>query len=158
MTMPKRSEIKTGMKVAIIQKQHQRTGDHRLVKLHGAADLLLDLFLLGDIASDGQHRVLIPGHDARLLAATAVVGSPGQECPLVLDSSGRLYLFRYWQYEQQVAAQFAGRGQRRVRRLVAAARHGAATERAPGLRAGLGVDPVAGDDPDGLRAPRGRGA
>lgn len=37
------------------------------------------------------------------LQATKVVGAPGDFSPLVLDSAGRLYLYRYWQYEHDLA-------------------------------------------------------
>jgi exodeoxyribonuclease V alpha subunit len=36
------------------------------------------------------------------LLASPVVGRPGDFLPLVLDDDGRLYLYRYWQYEQQL--------------------------------------------------------
>ncbi len=36
------------------------------------------------------------------LRASAVVGHPGDFRPLVLDERGRLYLYRYWDYEQQL--------------------------------------------------------
>jgi exodeoxyribonuclease V alpha subunit len=36
------------------------------------------------------------------LLASPVVGRPGDFRPLVLDDDGRLYLYRYWQYEQQL--------------------------------------------------------
>ena len=32
-----------------------------------------------------------------------VVGYPGQYCPLILDDAGRLYLYRYWAYEKDLA-------------------------------------------------------
>lgn len=38
------------------------------------------------------------------LRASPVVGQPGDFRPLVLDEGGRLYLYRYWHYEQQLAA------------------------------------------------------
>src|SRR5436853_3355600 len=38
-----------------------------------------------------------------ILRASPVVGRPGDFCPLVLDEWGRLYLYRYWRYEQQLA-------------------------------------------------------
>ncbi|MGE3540252.1 MAG: exodeoxyribonuclease V subunit alpha [Candidatus Tectimicrobiota bacterium] len=38
------------------------------------------------------------------LLSSAVVGRPGDFCPLVLDARGRLYLYRYWHYEQQLAS------------------------------------------------------
>lgn len=37
------------------------------------------------------------------LRASAVVATPGEFRPLVLDDSGRLYLYRYWHYEQRLA-------------------------------------------------------
>ena len=39
----------------------------------------------------------------RRLRACAVVGAPGDFAPLILDNGGRLYLQRYWQYEQSLA-------------------------------------------------------
>src|SRR5919106_1744674 len=36
------------------------------------------------------------------LLASPVVGAPGDFRPLVLDDDGRLYLYRYWQYERQL--------------------------------------------------------
>ncbi|MES9899234.1 MAG: exodeoxyribonuclease V subunit alpha [Sedimenticola sp.] len=37
------------------------------------------------------------------LSATPVVCRPGGYAPLVLDYHGRLYLYRYWEYQQQLA-------------------------------------------------------
>ena len=39
----------------------------------------------------------------RVLRASPVVGAPGAFRPLVLDDEGRLYLHRYWDYEQRLA-------------------------------------------------------
>lgn len=36
------------------------------------------------------------------LRASAVVGGPGEFRPLVLDEAGRLYLYRYWDYERRL--------------------------------------------------------
>jgi len=38
-----------------------------------------------------------------ILRASPVIGQPGQRQPLVLDRRGRLYLYRYWGYERQLA-------------------------------------------------------
>lgn len=38
------------------------------------------------------------------LLSSTVVGRPGDFRPLVLDARGRLYLYRYWHYEQQLAS------------------------------------------------------
>ena len=37
------------------------------------------------------------------LVATAVVGRPGEYRPLVLDDGNRLYLYRYWEYQERLA-------------------------------------------------------
>ena len=37
------------------------------------------------------------------LRNSEAVGSPGEYRPLIMDSANRLYLYRYWQYEKQVA-------------------------------------------------------
>jgi exodeoxyribonuclease V alpha subunit len=49
--------------------------------------------------------IVAPGFDAWVTAlrATGVVGAPGERSPLVLDADGRLYLHRYWAYEQELA-------------------------------------------------------
>ena len=39
----------------------------------------------------------------RRLRRCAVVGRPGDYCPLVLDDRSRLYFYRYWQYEKLLA-------------------------------------------------------
>ena len=36
-------------------------------------------------------------------ASIRVVGAPGEFRPLVLDEAGRLYLYRYWDYEKRLA-------------------------------------------------------
>ena len=39
----------------------------------------------------------------KALKQSTIVGEPGEFRPLVLDYSNRLYLYRYWKYEQRVA-------------------------------------------------------
>ena len=46
------------------------------------------------------------------LRATPVVGRPGQDRPLVLDEGDRLYLLRFWHYEQEVARAIRARASR----------------------------------------------
>ena len=38
-----------------------------------------------------------------ILRDSPVVGKPGEYKPLILDHRGRLYLFRYWEYEKKLA-------------------------------------------------------
>ncbi|WP_052263338.1 exodeoxyribonuclease V subunit alpha [Geobacter pickeringii] len=37
------------------------------------------------------------------LRASGAVGRPGEHAPLILDEGGRLYLYRYWRYESDLA-------------------------------------------------------
>ena len=48
---------------------------------------------------------LIPDPDSwrDTLLATPVVGRPGKTTPLILDESNRLYLYRFYRYEEQIA-------------------------------------------------------
>jgi len=45
---------------------------------------------------------------AVLLRDTGVVGRPGESAPLILDEEHRLYLYRYWAYERQLADALLG--------------------------------------------------
>jgi exodeoxyribonuclease V alpha subunit len=45
----------------------------------------------------------------RLLRDSGMVGSPGEFQPLVLDEAGRLYLYRYWDYEKRLAEELLAR-------------------------------------------------
>jgi exodeoxyribonuclease V alpha subunit len=58
-----------------------------------------------DAFGEIENQLLLPPeHDwiARL-RKSRVVGSPGEFKPLILDDRGRLYLYRYWEYEQRLA-------------------------------------------------------
>ncbi|MGH8582292.1 MAG: exodeoxyribonuclease V subunit alpha [Gammaproteobacteria bacterium] len=61
--------------------------------------------LAGQPLLDTERAPRAPGLDAWLAALrrSPAVGAPGERRPLVLDGGGRLYLYRYWQYEQEVA-------------------------------------------------------
>ena len=48
-----------------------------------------------------------------ILRASGVVGNPGEFKPLILDPSNRLYLHRYWNHEQTLAALLRNRIHRR---------------------------------------------
>lgn len=43
------------------------------------------------------------------LRRRAVVGRPGDYAPLILDEAGRLYLYRYWAYEHELACDLQAR-------------------------------------------------
>lgn len=72
----------------------------------GRGDVCLEL---GDVAGrelpEGGEPDALPAADrlAALLRESPAVGTPGEARPLVLDPAGRLYLHRYWSYEQELA-------------------------------------------------------
>jgi len=53
----------------------------------------------------GQNAVVCPplGEWENALIGSGAVGRPGENYPLILDDANRLYLFRYWAYEQILA-------------------------------------------------------
>jgi len=76
----------------------------------GEGHVCLDLESLAgttcpDEPSDGVLLVQLPRLQDWLkeLKASLVVGSPGEFRPLILDAHWRLYLHRYWHYEQSLA-------------------------------------------------------
>ncbi len=54
---------------------------------------------------DGNNVLVCPGLKVwrNKLIESPVVGSPGQYKPLILDNKSRLYLFRYWDYQERLA-------------------------------------------------------
>ena len=76
----------------------------------GEGSVCLDLEALAGrvVTVDGAEHSL-PGRDdlVRELRHEAAVGAPGEYRPLILDRGNRLYLHRYWTYEQQLAAVLA---------------------------------------------------
>lgn len=85
-------------------------------RARGEGNICLDLAALAgtpfpEKPADDAKPVKLPALSAWLkeLKAAPAVGSPGQFCPLVLDADDRLYLHRYWQYEQSLAAEILRR-------------------------------------------------
>jgi exodeoxyribonuclease V alpha subunit len=56
-----------------------------------------------------------PGGLLKKLRRSGVVGMPGEFKPLVADKRGRLYLYRYWEYERTLAEWINGRAGEKVR-------------------------------------------
>jgi exodeoxyribonuclease V alpha subunit len=72
----------------------------------GEGDVCLDLNrLAGGLPVDSPVPLQCPPSKSWLTALTAsrAVGRPGERRPLVLDDRSRLYLHRYWDYEQRLA-------------------------------------------------------
>jgi exodeoxyribonuclease V alpha subunit len=72
----------------------------------GSGNICLDLAVIAgrEIRIDGET-ITIPALDAlcAALRESPVAGAPGEFRPLVLDREGRLYLYRYWKYEKELA-------------------------------------------------------
>ncbi|HSM74737.1 MAG TPA: AAA family ATPase, partial [Desulfobacterales bacterium] len=79
----------------------------------GEGAVCLDLKTLGgqSLPNGGGGAVVPacpePERWRRMLLESGVVGEPGEFQPLVLDADNRLYLYRYWEYEQILAAAVA---------------------------------------------------
>jgi exodeoxyribonuclease V alpha subunit len=87
--------------------------------LKAAAALLSNGVVTGDVCLDlasalRDSAALVPGVGSaqawgERLRSFSVVGAPGEFKPLILDDSHRLYLHRYWRYEQELAAAILNR-------------------------------------------------
>jgi exodeoxyribonuclease V alpha subunit len=73
-------------------------------------DICLDLSVIAGTQmlgeADGETPVICPDLSlwSEKLMGSDVVGSPGDYKPLILDNTHRLYLFRYWDYQEKLAA------------------------------------------------------
>ncbi len=83
-----------------------------LCRLAGGGDGILRRFALEVSRATGLGHICLDlveacGAEAADIAAclseSAVVGAPGDKTPLVLDGDYRLYLYRYWKYERDLA-------------------------------------------------------
>jgi exodeoxyribonuclease V alpha subunit len=56
-------------------------------------------------ASEAGESLVFPdaGKWGKTLKKSGVVGEPGEHRPLILDSKDRLYLYRYWEYQEELA-------------------------------------------------------
>jgi exodeoxyribonuclease V alpha subunit len=83
----------------------------------GEGNVCLDLAAIADTAlkgpDDGANIVMLAALDELLqaLQRSAMVGKPGEQAPLIVDASQRLYLGRYWWYEKKVAETLRQRAQ-----------------------------------------------
>jgi exodeoxyribonuclease V alpha subunit len=70
----------------------------------GDPDFALEVF-----EEEGTVALPEPQQIIEALRSSKVVGRPGDIHPLILDDSNRLYLYRYWQYEQRLAGAIVNR-------------------------------------------------
>jgi len=88
---------------AALASSHTRQG-HICLNLAGLAGHTL-------LEEDGEDPIACPTlrHWQERLRGTTVVGTPGEFKPLILYDSSRLYLHRYWDYEDKLARLILGR-------------------------------------------------
>jgi exodeoxyribonuclease V alpha subunit len=111
----------------------------------GRGHICLDLASVAatSVGEAGGEAVDAPPLDAwvETLRKSPAVARPGEFAPLVLDEAGRLYLYRYWDYERHVAEEVSLR-----------LTDDPADVDLPRLRAGLDrLFPPSGDGPDWQR-------
>ncbi|MGQ0656751.1 MAG: exodeoxyribonuclease V subunit alpha [Chromatiales bacterium] len=77
----------------------------RVSEATAAGHNCIDLCELATGTAPGSEDRCPPTLDALTasLRDSGVVGAPGDYRPLILDEAGRLYLYRYWHYEQRLA-------------------------------------------------------
>lgn len=81
-------------------------------KAVGEGSVCLDLSCIaGKESLVGDERHLLPplGDLTGFLQRLPVVGRPGQYRPLIMDAGARLYLYRYWKYERELADAILGK-------------------------------------------------
>ena len=63
------------------------------------------------IGQNGENELKLPGLPGwiKALKQCPAVGRPGDVRPLILDSKNRLYLYRYWDYEQRLSTAITAR-------------------------------------------------
>jgi len=62
-------------------------------------------------SADSGDAIVLPERRRweKKLRQSGVVGEPGELRPLILDSRGRLYLYRYWEYQEELVKAIRGR-------------------------------------------------
>lgn len=91
---------------ALVSQQTRR--QHVCLDLKRLTD---PLFALEIFAESETGTLPSPKAVADALGAAKVVGKPGEFHPLILDEANRLYLYRYWEYEQKLADALRARAQ-----------------------------------------------
>lgn len=119
---------------------------HSTGKGHVCCDLALEGGKQLATGEAGTPSVVCPALAAwcAALRTSSVVGAPGSYRPLILDDRGRLYLYRYWEYENDLASFIRGRSKGLVAGLDE-------TLMEEGLHRYFPKDPAAGE-PDWQRA------
>ena len=94
-----REQPLVGLAAALVSRK--RSEGHICLDLEAVAGSMFP-----DLPADDASPIQLPRLKdwTKALKSSPVVGSPGDFRPLVLDGRHRLYLHRYWEYEQSLAA------------------------------------------------------
>ncbi len=91
---------------------------HRRAEGHTCLDLATTAgcFLHEELPEVEESAARFPSLDVweEILRQSGVVGRPGDFSPLILDDAHRLYLHRYWHYEQRLAGSIRNRAQETI--------------------------------------------
>ena len=85
-----------------------------------SGDICLDLDSMSETVpveeGAGQDPIFYPPVEKwrQKLEAHPTVGKPGDRCPLIIDDHNRLYLYRYWEYENKLSASIRDRASREL--------------------------------------------
>lgn len=108
---------------AFLCKGVNSSGDTELLRLVvslacnavGNGNICLDLAVVAGktVRRAGKEDIRLPGLERlrALFQALPSVGAPGEHRPLVMDNAGRLYLYRYWHHEHELARLLMQRSQ-----------------------------------------------
>ncbi|MFH1076055.1 MAG: exodeoxyribonuclease V subunit alpha [Pseudomonadota bacterium] len=85
---------------AALASSHTRQG-HICADLTRLAGANIDGFVKGPISEDKISEMVFPelNHWLIRLKQCSVIGEPGEYKPLILDNKARIYLYRYWEYQ-----------------------------------------------------------
>jgi exodeoxyribonuclease V alpha subunit len=94
-----------------------------LCRLDGEGDETLRRVALDVSSATGEGHICLDlaeaygaaaAETAALLAESGAVAGPGRVAPLILDGDNRIYLYRYWKYEQELAGALRAMASERV--------------------------------------------
>ncbi|NTW51623.1 MAG: exodeoxyribonuclease V subunit alpha [Chlorobiaceae bacterium] len=87
----------------------------------GQGSICLDLTEIagGVVRFQERSDMVMPERDTLLSMVRSLpsVGRPGEHCPLVLDNEGRLYLYRYFRYQETLSEQIRSRASSRLEEI-----------------------------------------
>jgi len=88
--------LEVGLAAALVSRRTEE--GHVCLDLGRVAEIVIE----GSAADGEDFHFPEPESWAEMLLASGVVGRPGEFKPMILDAQGRLYLYRYWAYQDRL--------------------------------------------------------